>query len=661
MMSTASFARPTYRPDIDGLRAIAVLAVMVFHAFPQALPGGFTGVDVFFVISGFLITTLILENRARGAFSLLGFYVRRARRIFPALVTVLVAACVVGWGVLLPDEYRQLGRHVAGGAGFVANFLLWGEAGYFDSAAEAKPLLHLWSLGIEEQFYILWPSLLLLGGRLRLPALGVAALLACASFGFNLVTAPVDGVAAFYAPHARLWELLCGACLAAWSVRCGAGNVRLHGVVALGAALCGTVLLASSFTVIDRNAVFPGWWALAPVAGTAALIAAGPHSWINRALLSHRVLVGIGLISYPLYLWHWLLLSFARIVAGATPPASLRLTLLALSVLLAWLTYRLVERPFRTGGRGGMKAVVLALLLACVGSAGYAIYVADGLPNRPGLAAPVEQAHKYSIMRLMGRSPAARLMLLGDSHAMHLDPGLFSHFGRQIAVYDTTACLPFFDVDRYDHRSRPGVCTAKIGGSLRDFLNNKRMTGLIIASMGTPYLTGEAFGGLNRARVTGQVMLSLTHPEWTDRWQIYENGLRETLRRVTAAGRDVLFLFDVPELGFDPKSCFTERPFELIAKRDPCAVSRRAYDERTARYKSVTRAVLNEFPMVRVYDPTGDFCDKDWCWAMRDGILFYRDADHLNDAGSAFIAARMAPLVDAMLRGTGEPPPAAQK
>jgi hypothetical protein len=263
----------------------------------------------------------------------------------------------------------------------------------------------------------------------------------------------------------------------------------------------------------------------------------------------------------------------------------------------------------------------------------------------------VEQSLKYAIMRRMGRPPDARLMLVGDSHAMHLNSGLSVLFGQQIALYDTVACLPFFDVDRYDARSHPGACAEKIGGYLRDFLNNKHMTGIIIASMGTPYLTGEAFGGMNRERVTGQVIVSQTHLEWKDRWQIYENGLRETLRRVTAAGRDVLFVLDIPELGFDPKRCFTERPFELIAKRDPCAVSRRAYDERAARYKATVRAVLSEFPMVRVYDPTEDFCDKEWCWAMRDGILLYRDADHLNDAGSAFIAARMAPLVEEMLKG----------
>ena len=202
----------TYRPDIDGLRALAVLAVIGFHAFPELIPGGFIGVDVFFVISGFLISTILFENLAAQSFSFLDFYSRRIRRIFPALILVLVSCYLVGWFVLLPDEYSQLGKHMAGGAGFIQNWLLWGESGYFDNVAETKPLLHLWSLGIEEQFYIIWPILLWLAYRLRLNLLTLTILTGLISFALNIhgISVKQDLVATFYSPQTRFWELAIG-------------------------------------------------------------------------------------------------------------------------------------------------------------------------------------------------------------------------------------------------------------------------------------------------------------------------------------------------------------------------------------------------------------------------------------------------------------------
>jgi len=207
---------PTYRADIDGLRALAVIAVIGFHAFPQAVPGGFIGVDLFFVISGFLISTILYENLIAHSFSFTDFYARRIRRIFPALMVVLASAYAIGWFVLLPDEYAQLGKHIAGGAGFIENFLLWHESGYFDNAAETKPLLHLWSLGIEEQFYIVWPILLWLAYRARLNLLSLTILIGGASFILNLWGTQVspNPVATFYSPQTRFWELLMGAVLA---------------------------------------------------------------------------------------------------------------------------------------------------------------------------------------------------------------------------------------------------------------------------------------------------------------------------------------------------------------------------------------------------------------------------------------------------------------
>ncbi len=207
-------SHPKYRPDIDGLRAVAVLAVVAFHAFPSSLKGGFIGVDVFFVISGYLISTIIFESLDRGAFSFREFYARRIKRIFPALILILVACFTFGWFALLADEFKQLQKHIAAGTSFVSNHVLWSEAGYFDNSAETKPLLHLWSLGIEEQFYIVWPLLLWFAWKRKFNLLTITILVAIVSFVLNLRGIKQDVVATFYSPQTRFWELLCGSLLA---------------------------------------------------------------------------------------------------------------------------------------------------------------------------------------------------------------------------------------------------------------------------------------------------------------------------------------------------------------------------------------------------------------------------------------------------------------
>jgi peptidoglycan/LPS O-acetylase OafA/YrhL len=366
-----------YRPDIDGLRAVAVLSVVIFHAFPGLLRGGFVGVDIFFVISGFLISTILIGNLRRGRFSLAEFYGRRVRRIFPALLLVLIASEALGWFTLLADEYQQLGRHIAGGAGFVSNFVLWGESGYFDSAAESKPLLHLWSLGIEEQFYIVWPLLLWAAWKSRVNLLLATAAIGLASFALNMATVGDDTIAAFYSPQTRFWELLVGAGLA-----CAAAHKNPAATPGGGSAnalsLAGAALIVSGIALIDKERQFPGGWAVLPTAGAALVIAAGPRAWLNRAVLANRVLVWFGLISFPLYLWHWPLLSFARILEAAPPSRGMRIAAIAASIGLAWLTFKLIERPVRFGPHRQMKTLALLASMTLVGAAGYYGYRQGG-------------------------------------------------------------------------------------------------------------------------------------------------------------------------------------------------------------------------------------------------------------------------------------------
>ncbi len=396
--STPHLSHPKYRPDIDGLRAIAVLAVVAYHAFPNWMQGGFIGVDVFFVISGYLISTILFENLDRGTFSFTEFYSRRIRRIFPAVILVLVACFAFGWFTLSADEYKQLGKYIAAGAGFVSNLVLWGDAAYFDNSAETKPLLHLWSLSIEEQFYIIWPVLLWFAWKRKFNLLTITLLIALISLALNINGIKQDAVKTFYSPQTRFWELLSGSLLA-WftlyqkniylSVKLKidgwlAGIIHHENPEATESTLSNTlsilgfILLAYGFWRISKDLAFPGKWALIPVVGSVLIIAAKPQAWLNRHLLSQKIFVWFGLISFPLYLWHWPLLSFARIIEGETPSRNIRIFAILASLLLSWVTVKFVEKPFRFSNRiTGLKVTILCIAIFTIGSLGFVISKAD--------------------------------------------------------------------------------------------------------------------------------------------------------------------------------------------------------------------------------------------------------------------------------------------
>ena len=311
--ATPHLSHPKYRADIDGLRAIAVLAVVIFHAFPSALRGGFIGVDIFFVISGFLISTIIYENVRNETFSFRDFYSRRIRRIFPALLVVITATFLFGFFILSPDEFSALGKLVAAGIGFVANLVLWSEAGYFDAATETKPLLHLWSLGIEEQFYIIWPLLLIFAWKRKISLLIVTMIVLFISFSFNIFNIKTDPIATFYSPLTRIWELLFGSVLA-WimvfkkdafanfyfkinkqlSRYKPFNNAEERNIFANILSILGIVLFIIGFVKITKESFFPGYWALVPVLGTVVIIMAGPEAWINKKILSNKFAVWFG-------------------------------------------------------------------------------------------------------------------------------------------------------------------------------------------------------------------------------------------------------------------------------------------------------------------------------------------------------------------------------
>ena len=374
--TTAHLTHPKYRADIDGLRAVAVLSVVGFHAFPGYFRGGFIGVDIFFVISGFLISSIIFSNLEKDSFSIIEFYNRRIRRIFPALITVMVASLVFGWFTLLADEFKQFGKHIAGGTAFISNFILWKESGYFDSAAETKPMLHLWSLAIEEQFYIFWPLLLALVWKRNWSFLRITAAVAVASFVANIYLSYRNPTSAFYLPISRFWELMVGGILAHVALHHPEMN-RSH---KNAQSFIGIVLLIIGLIFINKPILFPGWWALLPTVGAFLLISAGSTAWVNKKILSHKVLLWFGLISYPLYLWHWPILSYARIMNGQ-PSQVLRVALVLFSIFLAWVTYQAIEKPLRFGKLKGVS-ITLVVSLLIVGLCGFSVVLTNGFEEQ---------------------------------------------------------------------------------------------------------------------------------------------------------------------------------------------------------------------------------------------------------------------------------------
>jgi peptidoglycan/LPS O-acetylase OafA/YrhL len=452
-----------YRPDIDGLRAIAVMLVVNFHAFADAIPGGFVGVDVFFVISGFLITGIIARELDSRRFSLLGFYDRRIRRIFPALLVVLAAVLVLGWLWMLPSAYARLSGDVVASAAFSANIALLLQSGYFEVESAKKPLLHLWSLGIEEQFYLFWPLILMLAARLRLNLLWVAASIGLASFVLNVALIRTDPVATFYLPFTRAFELLAGAALA-----CGWGRFSQDSGSSNWRASAGIALIAIAAAVLDTHSAFPGWWALLPVAGSALLLSA-PEAWICRHWLGSPSMVWIGQISYPLYLWHWPLLVFFAIIKFLPLTLLERGLVVGLSVLLAWASYRFVEIPFRFGRRLPLKTLGLCAGMVLVALSGAAVVAGGGFdfrlsPEIRAMAEVPEQTSKWRVHQCMldlahetsfaadcvDRNRRPLILLWGDSTAGALMPGLRKaqesrDFG--IAQFTSSSCLPAINAD----------------------------------------------------------------------------------------------------------------------------------------------------------------------------------------------------------------------
>ena len=438
-MSQVLLPKTKYHPEIDGLRAFAVLSVVAYHAFPNLFRGGFIGVDIFFVISGFLITSHIFQSLDKGQFSFVEFFGRRIRRIFPALIVVMFFSLVFGWFSLLGEELSQLGKHVASGAAFIINFILVNESGYFDNAAETKPMLHLWSLAVEEQFYIIWPLILWISWKFKFNLLLVTILIGLFSFYINLNFVKTYPTEIFFWSLGRFWELLSGSVLAWFFLHKAESLTRIrlisdryilkifgfnsmdvnNSIVSNLSSFFGLTFLIYGVFYVNESLPFPSTWALIPVLGAVLLISSGSKVWINRIFLMNPIVIWFGLISYPLYLWHWPILSYIQIIDGEFPHRDARILAIILSIILAWLTYKFIENPIRFGAlRNKINAISIAIVLFTVGFFGYIISISDTVKARDFNDLSISRTDKYlignSVRWFEGKE---KTLFLGNAHS----------------------------------------------------------------------------------------------------------------------------------------------------------------------------------------------------------------------------------------------------
>lgn len=656
-----------YRRDIDGMRAIAILAVLFFHAFPSIAPGGFIGVDVFFVISGFLISSIIFQQITKGQFRWTTFYIKRINRLFPALIIVLLSALIAGYFLLFAEEYQNLSKHILGSSFFLNNFLLWKEAGYFDVNNEFKPLLHLWSLGIEEQFYLVWPLFILMLWNKKFNPLMTILLMITLSFLLNLLSVTHHSIATFYLPLTRFWELGLGSVIAyrgLFHVNSHTELQKLATKSTLLNLLSGASLFILLFTIVSFKSTlsYPGWAALLPTGCTAVLLCT-QGTWVNRSLLTRPFLTWIGLISYPLYLWHWELLSFAHIILSGTPPYFLTFILLIISVVLAWLTYRFIEKPIRCSIRGKQYASVSAhcsvLLLLSLGGMSAMVYINHGLESRT-LAQTQKKLHadmthferyrakiypcdvtnksaKTLDWCLQTHMGTPNKVIWGDSHADHLLPGLLHHDRQNNwLLLGQSSCPPLMNTLGFWIGFKD-TCSHTNEIALETILTMPSIDTVVLASLGPFYISnhGYAMQHLKQYSPKQFILQSKNKDTGKDKATVFYEGLEMTINQLRAAGKQVILFQDTPEIPFMPDRCL-HRP---LAPHTPCYVSKKNILERQKNYKALLVKLKAKYPDILVFNSIDVLCPQQDCPLFRKHHLIYRDSHHLSIAGSQYIGS----------------------
>ena len=632
------------------------------------MPGGFVGVDVFFVISGYLITSIIMREIQQGSFSILSFYERRIRRIFPALFAVIVATIVVASLLFVPDDLYNAAQSGIAATFFAANILFFLEAGYFDIGSYQKPLLHTWSLGIEEQFYIVLPLLMLLLARWRLRMAVWIGVLTAVSLALSVATTEAMPTAAYYLLPWRAWELGIGALLALGVVPPLSNTATREAT-----GLFGLALIIGAAVLITKETAFPGAAALAPTLGAAMLIHAGAGDGkqpLASRLLSTSGPVWIGRISYSLYLWHWPLIVFFVYYGMKLPSGAEAVVLFALALVLAWISWRFVEQPFRRRSAGERRAVVFggaAVGMAAVTLAAGVVVVGKGFPGRlsedmQGIAAfshdfedrrsecfrrkAAEASWLEPCLYGTGEQPA-QVALWGDSHAPAQIPALdvaAKERGLSVALYAADGCPPIDEFQVYwigqDHS-----CTQYLDATYPAVIGDPHIE-LVVLSMRSPiYTEGWLPYGLAERDRTPLLIgdRSAPLPDGTDRAAFYFAGLERTVAALRAANKDVALVYPTPEAGFSVPNALVRMSIRDEVS-DP-TLAREVFDARAANIvKEYDRLVeLHGVIPIRLDNV---LCDAKTCNLVMNDVPVFRDSNHFSATTARSLAPEFGAVID---------------
>ena len=668
-------ADPSYRPDIDGLRALAILSVVLYHGGLLRIGGGFTGVDIFFVISGYLIGGHIYSEILDGSFSFTNFYRRRARRILPAFFAVLAFVLLAGLILLSPIDLARLARSACAATISASNVLFWHSTNYFDIRSDLNPLLMTWSLGVEEQFYAVIPLLLVLLFRIRRNVIHpVILLVSAASFLFSWIALASHPALVFYMLPARAWELGIGVSLSLAEQSRRRELIPASPREYLGVA--GLILLLAPCFLLTSATPFPGPAALPSVLGAALLIAV-PSSWINRRALSFAPLVFIGRVSYSWYLWHWPLLSYLRIVYGDAPPALAATAAVAASFALAVLSYFVVEQPFRRSRRAaGPLLLRYAVVTTVAVAVSAALWLTHGVPARfPALAQiESESAHLHSdpciadadddfpnlstpCIQKAAPQQMAQVALWGDSHAAAMAPALrqlAQAQGYGFAEFAKASCAPVLGVSHYVPR-RPGLTAACFAYNKRIFARLLRDTRIRVV-----ILCASWPGYLHRSQQDGWLVTDLSSatelPSANAARAALADSVTTTVRALVASGKQVIVFDDIPSFDFEPmwRIDSAEIPVRraLIAllgvnNTADTGVAAPADLESAAAAAALLNQALTPHPAVSLVNLRDSLCRSPTdCFYRIGNQLLYGDNNHLTPAGALWVLRgfRLPPL-----------------
>jgi peptidoglycan/LPS O-acetylase OafA/YrhL len=653
-----------YRRDIEGLRAVAVIPVVLFHAGAPAFGGGFVGVDVFFVISGYLIASLILDEQQNGRFTIAAFYERRARRILPALFAVLAFTLGAGWFLMTPAHYRSLAITAAAAALFVANVRIWWQSGYFDAGIGTRPLLHTWSLAVEEQFYLLFP-LYLWAARRYFPRLlkPVTGVLLLGSLLLSAILTRTEPPAAFLLAPTRIWELMLGVLLALDTVPPTGSKTLAGWLGALGLALIGV----SVFFFSDATP-YPGVAALVPTVGAVLLIWSGQTDSATARALQWAPLVFIGQISYSLYLWHFLLLEFARYVTLDRLSAIQTCVLLALATGLAILSWRFIEQPFRNRAflRRTQVFALASSTAVALATIGAVVFATNGFPGRLDARSAIDAAagddvdpdreaclvaaslppDRMAFCRIGMEAGTPRFILWGDSIGESMRPA-FDRAAQQAKSPGVFAgsygCVPTYGVEREDDPS----CARANTRILNFVLSTSVLHTVVLAADWNAWADGRGTTRGGRAGDSISLAIAARPQSKAASGDVLSYGLSALIDRLRAVGKDVWLIGPLPEIGYDvPRALFVQdRGFSRnVTLALSVAELDRRQDGAVALLRKIEQARRAHVIWIEPY-----FCSTSACAVTRNGRPIYSDGFHLSRFGTQFLAPALTPIFRAGL------------